>query len=755
MTLINTGVLDFYWPEISNADFYKVKFYKNDSYSFLATSSTTGYQVTGLYEGDKVGGTVYSFTNSQISSTGYNLTDQSVGVTNFHALGESLSFSEISVDGINLNSFVIEDGVLSATGNYINQESVVNFNVLNPRNDSNILYFTQEPFLTGIKSRSINSLLDNTPFTQINDFVNINSNTGQLERSFINQLVLEDYYGSGITGNIYLMNEPISITNVSKVNVTTTSSFNNRLTVSYSYPAEYTEYFFYDNNFFTGEPFETGTTFSPNQFEINFPLDVTGYLKLIPYDWYGSGHSFYDPNYFYSTIPVYNPSLYNSFTSNEVHYSDHYGSVSIRSDYSNMSNSDSNIYLSIDSGSSSSFDSNSFFTGSLNPNSGFNFNYFNHFNELNVVNDNGTKKQPFFFNFELRATGSNDLESSEQIPLYVPLPKFYSSGISFDYENGITSLEFLTNPSYKYTGINILFSGKNQNSYEVFDGNKFFTGDINPYADIKLVHASNHNFLFDNCFISGSGLMPKLVVGPSNVSNSDATININLSQDIRYAPITHIHSYGKYTIQDLSTGNQYIGPELNDFLKFNDFNNYRINNYTYLGFNLIQAPNGLMENSTYEVTGRYNVTGELFTGYYESGSHFVYRFLPYNGYGSGYLTNPIFINFPSNANTDRHQEDINNLNDKVNELESVATKIHSDNVSVVSGNCYVNIDYSIAGFSTPPHVVGTLSNSRQEDPILGLILSGDPTTGSATFILSDTADSDYYKLKYLAAEYKI
>lgn len=744
MALSDTGVLNFYWPEITGADFYKIKFYKNDVYSFLGTTANTGYQVSGLFEGDTVSGDLYYISGDQPSIESYPLSGQTVNVFNFHNVGSGLSFSGFFIDGVS-TSLVVDQGITAVSGSYSENSAVIDFSAINPRDNSNILYINQEPFLTGIKYRTINNLSDSTDFTAINSFSFNAPNPDNTSRSFITQLVLEDFYGSGVTGNIYLDNEPISVVSASKSSKTEEPYFVNDFYFSYDRDCDYAEYYFYENSSFTGIPIITGYTDNPNEFTINFPLETTGYFKLIPYDWFGSGEAYYDTNYLYSEIQNYDPSSDNVFSVNNVRSLDQFGSFEVNSSYLDLSASGSSIYLSIDSGSNTSFDSNSFFTGELNPGSGYIFDYFDYLNQDLFENFNNEISQVFFINLELYSSGTNNLEDSEQINFRGSIPTIHSSGIEFNYIDGITTVEFLTYPNYTFTGVDVLLSGKNFTGYEVLSGIEFSTGIIDYYADAKIVKSSDHNFVFDEAFISGSGLLPRVDFTIGDFDQSDSSVFFNLSRDPSYSPITLIEAYGKYSLTDLSTESQFLGDTLIDFLNFDNFSNYFLQNVVE-GSNLLQAPSGIKQNKTYESSG----IG--FTGFYESGSHFMYRFLPYNGYGSGYVTDPIFVNFPSNANSQQQQEEIDGLNDQVEELKSNFVKLYSDNVLIPSGYCYVNVDYSVAGFTTPPHVVGTLSTYNQEDPILGLIVSGEPTTGSATFVLSDNVESTGYKLKYLASE---
>ena len=71
--------------------------------------------------------------------------------------------------------------------------------------------------------------------------------------------------------------------------------------------------------------------------------------------------------------------------------------------------------------------------------------------------------------------------------------------------------------------------------------------------------------------------------------------------------------------------------------------------------------------------------------------------------------------------------------------------------SVTNGAAFITVDYSSVGFATAPAVVGTLMSTDSNDPIIGVMLEGAPTTSSAKFVFSDEIPSDNYKLDVLAA----
>lgn len=758
MTTNNTGVLDFYWPAVGSADFYGVKFYINNTPSSFVTTSQTGYQLTGLSEGDLVGGEVHTSINDQFIDSVHSFTPQYYDVYNFHDINQNLSFSGFQVDGIDL-SIAVSGNTFIASGVHYNYNAIIDLDIATPRDNSIIQYFTEEPFLTGIKYREIDNLTDTTPFTQVNTFSFVTENPKN-NRNFITQVVLEDFYGSGVTGNIYLENNAISLQSISKTQFNSGSGYFNVFSAVYSNTSEYAEYSFYENSSFTGTPFLTGYTNTPNDFSIELPLGVTGYFELLPYDWFGSGHAFHDTDYFYSENIEYITSEDNQFLSILVDNNDVYGEISIIPYHSEVSNTGSSILLSIDSGSGSSFDGGSYFTGQIANATEHTFNYFDHLDPNNFQTLGDLKLQPFFLNFKLLQENSSYIEDVDQVGYEAVVPSIVYDNIILDYQVGLTTVEFDSYPTFNQSGIDILISGKNDNNYSLFSGYNFSTGALDYHVDIRLVNSDNYSLIYDDVLISGSGIPPSVNHALTNFSQSDASLHFDLTAAVNSSPINYTKMYGKYTFSaSPNTGEEdFLDDDFLEILDFNDYQNYFLNNVD-LGINMIQAPSGIDKNKTYQHTGIFPTgfgtgffSGDLFTGHYESGSHFMYRFVPYNGYGSGYATDVIFYNFPRNANTESQQDAIDDLNDKVSSLENSAVSMHSDSVFIPSGDCSIEVDYTIAEFTDVPHIVGTLSTHNQEDPILGLILSGDPTTASATFILSDQVDSTGYQLKYLASE---
>ena len=103
-----------------------------------------------------------------------------------------------------------------------------------------------------------------------------------------------------------------------------------------------------------------------------------------------------------------------------------------------------------------------------------------------------------------------------------------------------------------------------------------------------------------------------------------------------------------------------------------------------------------------------------------------------------------------------------NLQDSTNktaiesDIASLSTLVGTNDVYAVQedvseGAISVTIDYSSVGFASAPAVVGSLTSYVADDPIIGVQLSGNPSTSSAVFMFSDEIPSTGYKIDVLAS----
>jgi len=90
-------------------------------------------------------------------------------------------------------------------------------------------------------------------------------------------------------------------------------------------------------------------------------------------------------------------------------------------------------------------------------------------------------------------------------------------------------------------------------------------------------------------------------------------------------------------------------------------------------------------------------------------------------------------------------------------IASLAADIDAENVrvkseAITSGVSFQNIEYTpLFPEGTTPTVVATLTSTDANDPILGVQLSGTPTSGSAMFVFADDVPSANYTINVLAS----
>jgi hypothetical protein len=105
----------------------------------------------------------------------------------------------------------------------------------------------------------------------------------------------------------------------------------------------------------------------------------------------------------------------------------------------------------------------------------------------------------------------------------------------------------------------------------------------------------------------------------------------------------------------------------------------------------------------------------------------------------------------SSLQVNRHDSDVSSLalDISTNDVYVKSYQVNTDeNVTNVS---YYVADYSAAGFQSTPTVVATMMATGANDPIIGVQLSGSPTTTEATFVFSDDIPGTGYYLEVLAS----
>ena len=661
MAIEKTGLLTLSWSPIIGSEEYDVHVYENSQFSFSQTQTATNIDVSGLGEGDSVYASVYSLSGFLRSLSGVDTASQTIPVSNFHNSGKTFEFNSFVLDGINLN-FVSDGHAYYATGNYQNKNSLLEFEVVNPRDTAVLTTFDEEPFLSGIWYQTYDDNSLNYNSGSLYSFsVSVPNNTSS--RNYNTKIEVTDYYGSGITGFLDLNNEAISMPSV-KLSSEAISTGNGTFSIipAYSRPPTGLEYVVSRDEGFTDLLF-SGVTSSTYNFTGMIPTSTTGYISLTPYDWFGSGHKIIPSDSIYINNTGFeitdsilefqmsqdgNSDIILSFDATTGNPSGHYFTFSIDPSSTGAFNSS----FSYDTG----YLYSTYFSGETS-NSGHLFNYFD--------NRTGTH-ETFYGTLNLYQSGSNVLADTATDSVDLPYPKFISSGVYFDYINGVTELSFTTEPSYLFTGVDILFSGQGSSSYITYSGDNFNTGSLYPSARVKVVKASDNSISYDSLQITGSGELPIIRTRGIDFISIEGTINTTLLKD-NDVPVDFVQVYRKPAFNVIEDSRSGVLPEsFSGILNFNDFTGGQVLVSGFSGGQLEPSFTGsgysggfLYENTILghyldkppvdiAPSQEYSHTGVGFTGYYESGRHYLYRFVPYNGYGSGHITSPEVFKFNVN-----------------------------------------------------------------------------------------------------------
>jgi hypothetical protein len=633
MALEPTGYLDFNWSSTPDVDGYKIKLYKNNSYFKTDLSSENNIRVSGLLENDSVRGLVYSYKGDSTSSSFINLDTQTVPVRAFE---ETFTLANLNVNGTRISLSEL-NGYFSGEYNYTNPTDSIQLSIVSPRSQEVLLAFNEEPFLDSI-SYNIYSL----DHLQLIESKEVNSlsfdivNTGQYGRNYVGQVQVDDFYGSGLTGNLSFLNEPISVKSLSTSYTGSEELANLSLLTSYSTECLSVDYVVYDNNDLTGNYLLSGNTESVYNYNIDLSSNFSGAIKITPHDWYGSGYNYVKQNIHFPLLE--STTKLNKIKNNYLNPTN-YSTNQIFASYDNDSNSGSYFELSIDQDNTNSFDLDSYFTGRFDNLSGdYEFDFFSFSDPLDK------SIQTFYINLNLYQSGSNILEDTALMSGSLTPPHFILSGVDFNYENGLTDIFFNLVPQQNYSGIDLMISGKSDSDYYIYSGLNYEVEDLYPQLELKITNSIDPTIIYDQIEISASGLLPSISAVDYNQLSSDGFKTFTILNDNINVPVNQIRSYGRFAFSDTSTGLDTLGQSYTDILEFNDFLNFEQAEVKYLGTNLSVAPSGLTRNINYTIPNS--------TASFASGLHYIHRFVPENGYGTGHVTEVFPIEYPLNPFTE-------------------------------------------------------------------------------------------------------
>lgn len=665
-----TGYLDFSWPSISNVDGYFFRVYKNETFVSTLNVPSNNHRVSGLVEGDSVRGTVYPYKSDNVFPTGINVPPQSIDVTNFNLDNKTFSFGDFFLNQKPLTLVNVNSGHYG-TGSYNDGFASLAFELINPRDTGVLKNISSEPFLSGIEHKiysdgTLVSSQDLSAFDlQIkNDFAT---------RNIQSQIIVNDFYGSSITGNIHIVDTPISIRSL-KISTTKRAdqSIDLNIIPEYSSTAQKVELVTFTDNTYSNYT-TSGIFNSFNNFKVNFPLDTSGHLRLTPYDWFGSGHTFNYPSPIYYSSTVYRELKLSKIHNPKILKFAESGAMRFSADIAKNSDSGSYFTFSLDSSKSESFNSNSYITGTIPTlESGVDFDYFNQRTGSHL---------DFFANLNLYRSGSNILEDQVQLSGAFPFPKFQESGIEFNYALGQTNMYIKTIPASTFTGVDVMVSGHDDLNFNLLTGDIYSNNLISSNVKFKITKANEPENIFDSLSLHPSGLLPVANLSEADFSDPDGFQTIKVSSpNASFGVNSYYNVYRKKTFKRKSAN---IFSGLSGILDFEDYTGHFLKTLYGIGNHQLSAPSSVSRNNTYISTG-YSLTGSsdtdrlYFTGHYESGLYYSYRILPVNGYGSGDPSNTVLLKFPINNFTNAIDSSLSVAESDIETLDAGVVKTSGD-----------------------------------------------------------------------------
>jgi len=680
MNLPSTGFLDFAWPSGTGAEAYSFKAYKNNAFYDNFYTTHTGIRVSGLIEGDAMYGYVYPYINGNISSSFQIVEEQTVPVAWFD---ETFSFDFISVDQNNIslsNNF--------GESSYTEGRARINFDLINPRTSGVITGFDSDPLLSSVVYESRYS--DTTSIESFNLSNNsfISRNSSKLFRIYTASIIVEDYHGRLITGDIELSNSPIQINSIDYQFVSGNDTTQELLFHSdYSASCIKVDYFTYDSNELTGQYLSSGESHTPNNYSMSIDNGFSGAILIIPHDWFGSGDYYLIKDF--SLAEQVETEYINNIDYLNLEGSD-YGSFMVSSDYISNHSSGSYFHLSINDSTGSHFTESALYTGAFNDlSSGIDFNYFNTLTTSDT--DNLTKL--YHINVQLYKSGSQKLEDERSVSGSYDIPHFNDSDIAFDYALGVTTTSFDVSSTLDFTGISVLYSGKDATGYSPAVDYSLETGSIETTTSFKLVRSNDRDFIFDELYVSGSGQSMSPNISMGQFTTTDALFPVYITNNNPGVAINQLHKYGRFSFKDVSDGDDILPASYSGILNFEDFTSHALGVH-FLGSSFLPAPTGLARNQEYSIEGTDCI--------YESGLHYMYRFVPENGYGTGEPSDVLYAEFPLNNFTQYIDGNQVATDQSIASIQSdFASQVYVDNKtsttnSHINAGSNINLDTSIS-----------------------------------------------------------
>lgn len=272
--------------------------------------------------------------------------------------------------------------------------------------------------------------------------------------------------------------------------------------------------------------------------------------------------------------------------------------------------------LSIDSSPNENFNDKSYFTGLFNNiENSYDFDYF--YNRTGI-------HEELYYTIKLLRSGINSVESTIKDAVTVPRPGVYNHNFTFDYAAGTHHLNLILDPIPEFNGVDYYYSTNENSALQYYSGGSLMGLSASPEYNF-VAKKSFNNETISSFSLSSSAQPIGVFLSEPNFISMDSTIDILVNPKGQEKYITKLDVYKK-PVFDIIEGD--VGPKLNSILEFNDYKNYFYES-TVLGHYPDNMPDEISRNS------RYDIEGVGFTGAYLSGCHYIYKFVPSNGFGEG------------------------------------------------------------------------------------------------------------------------
>jgi hypothetical protein len=454
-------------------------------------------------------------------------------------------------------------------------------------------------------------------------------NTLNSERSFDVSFVAEDIYSGSVTG-LASFNHPIL--EIQSATFSLLTGYDSHLVpynlfANYNHEPNYLEYKFYSDSSFQNL-IKSGISYDIYSSTGHFFDNATGYLKLTPYNWFGSGETYTYPN------PII------TFTQ-EVQTLNYFEGVAVQNNLSGFNwNFDvslendigSFIEYSIDSSPNYSFNNDSYQTGTIPFTTGDDSLIFD-----TLASRTGTHED-FYYTFYLYSSGTRTLEDSKTGILNSAYPSL-TTGISYDYFDGVSSLNVSSNYGDDER-LSILYSSDYNTDTEVgtfsdITGSVQLTGELYPSGHFKLVRSDDYNNVYDEANIKGQANRPVLTFKNITFSSLESSTNIVL-----IAADDYINGVDVYRKAGFLTTEGTTPSHFQDILTFNDYQSHAYESNIPIGHYIDLAPDTVpARNSTIQYSADFS---------YSTGLYYLYQFIPFDGYGTGHRPDPQLLTYSIN-----------------------------------------------------------------------------------------------------------